>query len=179
MIEGLQASTEAIHNTYHLIDLIALKAIAFYKQDRLDDAEKSLEQALHLAAPGGWVRPFIEMGHPMADLLIRLKQQNVAVDYIETLLTAFRDLQVELPNPDPTSRVQIRSNTLVDPLTNRELDVLELLAERLQDKEIADKLCVSIATVKTHLRHIYEKLAVGNRRQAVLKAEQLGLLAKF
>ena len=177
MIEGLQASTEAIHNIYHLIDLIALKAIAFYKQNRLDDAEKSLEHALRLAAPGGWVRPFIEMGPPMVDLLTRLKQRNVAVNHIEILLTTFRDLQIE--SPAWIQNTESKLNTpLVDPLTNRELDVLELLAERLQDKEIADKLCVSIATVKTHLRHIYEKLSVGNRRQAVLKAEQLGMLAK-
>lgn len=177
MIEDLQASTEAIHNTYHLIDLIALKAIAFYRQGRLDDAATSLEHTLHLAAPGGWVRPFIEMGHPMADLLVRLKQKKVAVDHIETLLAAFRDPQVEFPTriQPPESKLD---PPLVDPLTNRERDVLELLAERLQDKEIADKLCVSMATVKTHLRHIYEKLAVGNRRKAVLTAEQRGLLAK-
>jgi len=177
MLESLQVSTEAIHNTYHLIDLIALKAIAFDKLDRPGDAEKSLIQALNLASPGGWVRPFIEMGDPMNNLLIRLKQQNVAAEYIETLLIAFREFHGGLPTQikQPESKL---SNTVEHFLTNRELDVLELLAERLQDKEIADNLCVSLATVKTHLRHIYDKLDVGTRRQAVIKAEKLGLLAK-
>jgi LuxR family maltose regulon positive regulatory protein len=175
MIERLQKETEAIHNTYHLIDLMVLKAMALYRDDRLDDAEKCMEHALDLAAPGGWVRPFVELGPPMAELLTRMKQRYPAVDQVVTLLTAFRDLPV-------TSQPQVQQpksrpdQPLIDPLTNRELDVLELLAERLQDKEIADKLCVSIATVKTHLRHIYEKLAVGNRRQAVQRARQSGLL---
>jgi LuxR family maltose regulon positive regulatory protein len=65
---------------------------------------------------------------------------------------------------------------LVEPLTNRELDTLQLLAQRLYDKEIAKALSVSIWTVRTHVKHIFEKLHVGNRRQAVLKAEELGLL---
>ena len=177
MIERVQKETEAFHNTYHLIDLMALKAIAYYRDDRLDDAEKCMEQVIDLAAPLGWVRPFIELGPPMAALLTRMKQQYPALDYIDTLLNAFRDLPV-----NSQSQVQqAKSNPdilLIDPLTNRELDVLELLAERLRDKEIADKLCVTIATVKTHLRHIYEKLAVDGRRQAVQRARQSGLLNK-
>jgi LuxR family maltose regulon positive regulatory protein len=64
----------------------------------------------------------------------------------------------------------------MEPLTNRERDVLELLAERLYDKEIARELSISVWTVKSHVKHIFEKLHVTGRRQAVLKAEELGLL---
>ena len=175
VIERLQDATETIHNTFHLIDLIALKAVAFHELERFDDAEKALEHALELAAPGGWVRPFIELGPPMAGLLAGTHGEG-RVGQIERILEAFAE-QKGL-EPAPLTASPPSGQPLVEPLTNRELDVLELLAERLYDKEIADKLSVSIPTVKTHLRHIYEKLAVGNRRQAVEKAEQLGVLGK-
>ncbi len=177
IIERLQRETEVIHNTYHLIDLMALKAIAFYRDNRLDDAEKCMEQVLELAAPSGWVRPFVELGSSMAELLTHMKQHYPALDYIDTLLTAFRDLPLNAQTQVQQAK-SIPDQALIDPLTNRELDVLELLSERLRDKEIADKLCVSIATVKTHLRNIYEKLAVDGRRQAVQRARQSGLLLK-
>ncbi|WP_300455639.1 LuxR C-terminal-related transcriptional regulator [Desulfobacula sp.] len=176
-IESFVKLTKDIHNTFHLIDLFVLQAVIFYRHNRLNDADKSLKKALDLAAPGGWVRPFIELVPVMGDLLIRLKQQNVQIDYVNTLLEVFQNLNIDPKNPihSPVSKLNTIS---FESLTNRELDVLELLAERLQNKEIAENLCVSMATVKTHLRHIYEKLVVRNRRQAVLRAEQSGLLVK-
>ena len=129
----------------------------------------------------------------MATLLRRLLKQKVAVDYIEMLLAAFPDT-VAIPSlPDlqstnnelrfesetvaqiPNSQSQIQ-NSLIEPLTNRELDVLELLAQRLQNKEIADKLFVSTETVKAHLHNIYQKLNVSKRREAVEKAKKLRIL---
>jgi LuxR family maltose regulon positive regulatory protein len=106
-----------------------------------------------------------------------LLRQNVAVEYIQKVLTAFTDLRVEDESRpeirDPKSKIQ---NSLIEPLTNRELDILDLLAQRFQNKEIADKLFISPETVKTHLNNIYQKLNVTNRRNAVEKAKSMGIL---
>jgi ATP/maltotriose-dependent transcriptional regulator MalT len=80
------------------------------------------------------------------------------------------------PIPPSDSPPSTPSQALVEPLTNREIDVLELLAQRLQNKEIADKLFVSVETIKGHLKHIYQKLGVGNRREAAEKAKKIGIL---
>jgi LuxR family maltose regulon positive regulatory protein len=195
-LDVLLEAAGAIHNTFHLIDILVLKALAFYKRSRVKAALKALKQALSLAIPGGWIRPFVEPGHPMPDMLARLEKQNIAVDYIEQLLVSFRDPRVEVPTriqsakpmadknysppnrrrekiPNPKPKIQ---NPLVDSLSNREMDVLELLAKRLQNKEIAEKLSISPETVRTHLGHIYQKLSAANRRQAVAMAKDLGVL---
>jgi len=148
-----------------------------------------------LAGPLGWIRPFIEAGQTMADLLMRLRQQNVSVDYIERILAAFPDTASTTPLPDlrstndkrefeaetiaqiPNPKSKIK-NSLVEALTNRELDVLELLAQRLQNKELAEKLFISPTTVKTHLKNIYQKLNVSKRREAIESAKDLGILDK-
>jgi LuxR family maltose regulon positive regulatory protein len=194
----------AIHNTFHLIDILVLKALVLYIRSRMQEALRILAQALNLATPGGLIRPFVEPGPPMPDMLTRLKKQNIAVDYIDKLLVTFRDLRVEVPtriqsakpmadnNSYPPNRRRAKipnpirqtnfgqeskiQNPMVEPLTNREMDVLELLAKRLQSKEIAEKLSISHETVRTHLGHIYQKLSVSDRRQAVTKAKSLGIL---
>jgi LuxR family maltose regulon positive regulatory protein len=132
----------------------------------------------------------------MADLLKRLHKQNIAVDYIEKLLAAFSKYESESrpeatgdesPSPPSNSDFRIPNSTfhtspspspqpLDKLLTNRELDVLELLVQRLRNKEIAEKLFISDGTVKGHLKNIYRKLEVGNRREAVEMAKKIGIL---
>ena len=164
------------------------------KLGRSDEALIVLEEVVSLAGPGGLVRPFIEAGPKMADLLKRLQKQNVAVDYIEKILAAFEnDKQIVVPvgkpttlpslgtptphNPVSPSPIPASPQPLDEPLTHRELDILELLAQRLQNKEIAEKLSISPTTVKTHLQNIYQKLCVKNRRQAVEEAKNIGILS--
>jgi ATP/maltotriose-dependent transcriptional regulator MalT len=116
----------------------------------------------------------------MADLLKRLIKQNVVVGYIGKLLAAFGDEELEavldVSESKPAVEPSVRPQPLVEPLTHRELDILDLMAQRLQNKEIADKLFISTETVKSHLNNIYQKLNVSNRRDAVEKAKALGIL---
>jgi len=167
------------------IDVLALQALILDAQGKEPAAMERLTESLVLARPGGFIRNFVDMGPPMADLLKRLQKQSVAVNYIEKLLTAFGDdKQVIEPeaadhpvaSPYQPLRPSAPSQPLLEPLTHRELDVLELLAQRLQNKEIADKLFVSPETVKAHLDNIYQKLNVSKRREAVEKAKKLRIL---
>jgi len=177
---------EAQHNTLQLIAIFALQAVAFDKQGKPEEALTVLERALGLAQPGGFIFPFLELGPQMADLLKRLHNQNVAADYVGKILAAFPDFELGsgglssesealTPSQSPKSKIQ---NSLIESLTNRELDVLELLAQRLQNKEIAEKLFISGETVKAHLKNIYQKLNVGKRREAVSKVMELGILKR-
>jgi LuxR family maltose regulon positive regulatory protein len=122
----------------------------------------------------------------MAELLKELRKQNISVQYIEKILAAFPDTAPTAPVSDLRSikdkrkfeskTVTQMQNSRIEPLTNRELDVLELLAQRLQNKEIAEKLFVSPVTVKSHLESIYQKFNVNNRREAVDKATALKII---
>ena len=128
----------------------------------------------------------------MASLLQRAPLENVSIDFVDRLLETFpeipsaEDAQVIGADEDERSRRAHRVlptrtgrhalSPMLKPLTNRELETLQLLAERLYDKEIAKALSISVWTVRTHVKHIFEKLHVTGRRQAVLKAEELGLL---
>lgn len=173
--------------------MLALQAMLHDKQGEAPAALEKLTEALALAEAGGFIRLFVDLGPQMADLLKRLQEQNVAVDYIESILAAFRDDErkpapdtndPESPSPThpliPPSAFPLppskTSQPLVEQLTNRELDVLDLLAQRLSNKEIADKLFISTTTVKGHLQNIYQKLEVGKRREAVEKAKNFGIL---
>jgi LuxR family maltose regulon positive regulatory protein len=174
------------HNRRFQIDVLALQALFYDFQGEEQDALKSLTNALQIAEPGGFIRPFVDLGSTMADLLKRLHRKRVARDYIEKILAAFEqeDEQGVLSDAADQTTASARqpqrpsppSQPLIEPLTNRELDVLELLAQRLSNQEIAEKMFVSIPTVKTHLQNIYGKLGVSKRREAVEKAKNLGIL---
>ena len=120
-----------------------------------------------MAGPGGFIRPFIEPSPELVSPLKRLAEKNIAVAYIEQILAAFS------PPAHPPSSI---ARTSDDRLTHREVDILEMLAQRLQNKEIAEKLFISTHTVNAHLKNIYRKLDVRNRRQAVIRAKDLGIL---
>ncbi|MFC1824400.1 LuxR C-terminal-related transcriptional regulator [Thermodesulfobacteriota bacterium] len=170
------------HSTRFQIDALTLKALLFDSQKNEPAALMALTEALTLAEPGGFIRVFVDLGPQMAYLLKRLINQNVSVGYIGKILAAFREdeqraIQVESP-PPKTQSPPLSTQFLVEPMTKREEEILNLLAQRLSNKEIADKLFISPETVKKHLNNIYGKLGVSKRLEAVEKAVAMGILTQ-
>jgi LuxR family transcriptional regulator, maltose regulon positive regulatory protein len=161
-----------------VIEFLALQALAQQMQGASTQALTTLGRALALAEPEGHVRLFVDEGAPMAALLAQSAERRARSDplfnYIEQLLRAF---------PEPQHQAQIvgrsppeRSNALVEPLSERELDVLRLLAAGLESPEIARELIISVSTARTHIKNIYGKLGVHGRVQAIERARALGLV---
>jgi LuxR family maltose regulon positive regulatory protein len=154
------------HNTYQMIGIMVLQSLTLQQQGRTDEALAVLEEAVDLARPGRFIRPFVESGPTMEGLLKRLAEKNIAVDYIGQLLAAFP------PTPHPRSSI---AQPLDKHLTDRELQILDKATLLLTNKEIGAKLFISPGTVKAHLKNIYRKLDVNTRRQAIVKAKTLGI----
>jgi LuxR family maltose regulon positive regulatory protein len=155
-------------NTVASIEGLALQALLFASEGNETTALVVLKQALIFAQPGRFVRVFTDLGLPMARLLRRLTDDIIPTAYVAQILAAF-----------PVSPVDHRgqySPAMDKPLTQREAEVLSLLARRMTNKEIADTLVISPDTVKSHTLSIYAKLDVHGRRQAVARAQKLGLL---
>ena len=185
LLDRLDDFVVSIHNTRFRIEILALQGLFNDYQGNQAAALKKLAGSIVLAEPGGFIRNYVNMGLPMADLLKRLGKQNIAGDHVEKVLGAFRDDERTaapetagdpIPSSNGASRSLSLSQPLIEPLTNRELDVLELLAGRLQNKEIADKLFISTGTVKGHLKNIYQKLIVKSRLEAVAEAKRLDII---
>ena len=167
-LQQYEQENRALHNTRQLIEILPLLAATRLKQGRDREALATLERAVTLAEPGGWLRPFLELEPGMAVLLNELGQSGVVPDFIARIVAA-----LPLARPGVVAAGQPR---LPEPLTDREMDVLALLARRYRDKEIAAQLFISPATVRRHASNIYQKLQVNGRRQAVEKAIALGIL---
>jgi LuxR family maltose regulon positive regulatory protein len=171
----------SIHNRRFQIDVLALQALLHDARGEKPAAMEKLSAALALAEPGGFIRPFVDLGPQMGDLLTQLVQQeDVSVDYVGQLLTAFREDERASTQSEPDRQTTPSpSSTTSDSgrfLTERELETLVLLERRFRNNEIAEKLFVSPETVKTHLQNIYKKLNANSRRQAVDRARALGVL---
>jgi len=147
---------------FGVIEVRVLQALA---APTPNEALAFLADALALAEPAGCVRTFIDKGEPLAALLREDAARSVAPEYVRKLLAAFPHIP---PHP--------HTPTLIEPLSDRELDVLHLLADGQTNQEIAQALCVSVNTVKTHLKNIYGKLGVHDRREAVARAKKLRLV---
>jgi LuxR family maltose regulon positive regulatory protein len=156
-----------------VIEIHILKALAMQMQGDMELAFDALESALSLAEPGGFIRIFIDEGQPMA----RLLYQAVARGFADATLAAYAGrLLAECPFAKAASPTPDRPGELIEPLSARELELLQLIAKGLSNREIARQLVLSLPTVKWHASNIYGKLAVKNRTQAVARARALGIL---
>ena len=170
LLARLREVVQATHNTRFLIEALALQSLLHDARHERSAALEALAQAVALAEPGGVIRVFVDLGPRMAALLHQLAAQRVGpTDFVARLLAAFPAAR----DPAPA----LHQPGLIEPLSERELGVLALLAQRLTNKEIARTLSISPMTVKRHSSNIYQKLLVGGRREAVAKAAALGLVS--
>jgi LuxR family maltose regulon positive regulatory protein len=167
LLARLRSAAEAGRRRGSLIEITILQAAALHVAGRLDDAVRSLEDAIALAAPEGHVRLFLHAGPAVVELLRGMDEQ---MEPMPALRAALQSSATSVP-PD----ADLGSNTLVDGLSARELDVLRMLRTDMSGPDIASHLFVSVNTLRTHTRNIYVKLGVSNRREAVSRAAELGL----
>jgi len=168
LLTKLDAFYGSIHNTRFLIEVLVLRALLYDLEDHDEAAQSTLEKAVILAEPSGFIRLFVDQGPRIAELMRKLSGHRINKAYIAQILGAFSSAQ---PAPSYVSQGQ-----LIEPLTERELEVLALLVKRRTNKEIAAELVISPGTVKQHAHNIYQKLNVKGRRQAVREAIALGIL---
>ena len=174
LLDRLLAAAVAGQRRVVQIELRALQALAFRTRNDADQALAVLDQALSLAEPEGYLRTFVDAGEPMRLLVADLRpwtSDDRLRSYADTLLAAF-------PSPATTVQSEIRFpiSEMVEPLTDRELEVLRLVADGLSDRQVADRLTVVVGTVKRHLNNLYGKLGAHSRTQALARARELGLL---
>jgi LuxR family maltose regulon positive regulatory protein len=183
LLEGLYQVAAAQGRAGSRIELRVLQALALAAGGQEAGALDALAEALALAWPEGYVRMFVDEGAPIGDLLGKLVAATrndpalagaVPPGYLRRLLDAVHRESVPNPVARPASAVTVPG--LVEPLSARELEVLELLATGKANREIADELVVALDTVKKHVSHILDKLGAGNRTQAVARARELGLI---
>lgn len=192
LAEGRAAEAEALlatllepavrmERTGQAIEMLSLLALALHAQDRTDEAAATLGRALTLAEPEGYTRLFTDEGRPMGELLAQVALRETAVaPYVTRLLTTFDASLPAAPEPveaeTETAVPPHLAHWLAEPLSGRETEVLKLVAAGLSNREIGERLVISVYTVKKHVENIHSKLYVNNRTQAVARARDLGLL---
>ncbi len=189
-LDRLLPAAERLGKTGVVIEILTLRALALQAQSDAALALRVLKRALSLAETEGYIRLFADLGDPMAALLSRVRADlesggdtrhsgrapsapATTVDYVDRLLAALGGAETararvpQLPgSPAPS---------LVEPLTDRELEVLAMMAAGKSNPEIAADLVIAISTVRSHVKSIYGKLGASSRTQAVLRARELGL----
>ena len=172
LLERLLRAAQEGGRMGNVLEILLLQAFARQTQGDLPAALVPLKRALTLAEPEGYIRIFVDEGAPMAQLLSEAAAHGIMPDYIGKLLAVFEaderksEGESYLPPAQP----------LIEPLGQRELEVLQLMAQGLSNREISERLFLALSTVKGHNRNIFDKLQVQRRTEAVARARELGLL---
>ena len=173
LLERLAEAAETGKRTGSLIEILLLLALAFEAQHDITAALVPLKRALSLAEHQGFVQLFVDEGAPMGRLLLENLKQEDCADFVRQLLAVF---PVDKPQKNKPLSGQISEDDWIEPLTERETEILQLIAAGLSNQDIASRLYLSLNTVKAHTRSIYAKISVNSRTQAVSKARALGIL---
>jgi ATP/maltotriose-dependent transcriptional regulator MalT len=194
VLELLRQQMEAKGWQDERLKVMVLQAVAYHVQGEKDKAVQVLGDALALAEPGGFIRIFVDEGFPIAHLLSEAAAHGIMPDYISKLSAVFEaEEQPVLPAPAAAGAAQVAgrqaspgksqdqsvlppAQPLIEPLSQRELEVLQLIAQGLSNREISERLFLALSTVKGHSRIIFGKLQVQRRTEAVARARELGLL---
>jgi LuxR family maltose regulon positive regulatory protein len=174
LLERLLKGSQEGGRTGHVIEILVLQALACQLQGDIPVALTSLERALTLAEPEGYVRMFLDEGVSMEQLLREVARRGIMLSYTGRLLSAF-DAEGQTSGGESPPKTPA-SQPLIEPLTERELELLRLFKTELSGPEIARELVIGLSTVRTHTKSIYSKLNVNSRRAAVKRAEELGLI---
>jgi LuxR family maltose regulon positive regulatory protein len=178
LLERLREEAEMASRAGSVIEILALQALALWARGKKERAVGTLTRALALAEPEGYIRTFVDEGPTMGDLLsatLEVRQRGhldaamsrVSISYFARLIAALAQEDASAPVAD---------ERLPEPLSERELEVLALIAAGDSNEEIASKLFVSVSTVKTHINNLYRKLGTRSRTQAVARATEMSLL---
>ena len=177
ILERLRERAEADGRMSSLIEILVLTALTDAASGHRDQAIRTLQQALRLAAPATYARIFLDEGAPMQALLAECSMAGAdgrqLLSYVHGLLAAFPHAGCSQASQGAVNNLAV---AIVEPLSERELGVLQLIAEGASNQVIATRLVISIGTVKSHINHILGKLGVQNRTEAVARAHELGLL---
>ncbi len=172
LVEPQRRQAEEKRLPQRLLLVMAVQAVVLFAQGEKDQAVQVLSETLAMAEPGGHIRLFVDEGAPMAQLLSEAASRGIMPGYVAQLLAAFEAEKhdgEDKPNPSPTG-------ALVEPLSQRELEILKLVSQGLTNREISERLFLALDTIKGHNRKIFDKLQVQSRTEAVARAHELGLI---
>jgi LuxR family maltose regulon positive regulatory protein len=184
LLEHARQSAYAVGRLGNAVQILVVEALAHQARGSFEEAYSTLSGGLTLAEPEGYLRVFLDEGEPMRLLLAKFKSliedqasatvpgdQKISIDYLDRILAAF-----SIPFVLPAHELNSQQPFLLEPLSERELEILRLMAAGLSNREIAIREVVSINTVKTQVKSIYGKLGAHTRADALMAARQLGLL---